>query len=137
MKAPSSAGGPSIRCPKSKAVPRQSRGLPMGLVDRGRSLYLPPLLRGLADELGRPLFTPRSVLMFAWIHRTLSAAWLIGLAACAVTALGCGSTRTSNTARTATEQLLISDAIDRTVQQINFKVLEGQTVFFDERHLLE
>jgi hypothetical protein len=91
----------------------------------------------LADELGRHLFTPRSVLMFAWIHRTLSAAWLIGLAACAVTALGCGSTRTSNTARTATEQLLISDAIDRTVQQINFKVLEGQTVFFDERHLLE
>jgi hypothetical protein len=39
--------------------------------------------------------------------------------------------------RTATEQLLISDAIDRTVQQIDFKVLEGQDVFFDERHLLE
>jgi hypothetical protein len=50
---------------------------------------------------------------------------------------GCGSTRSSNTARTATEQLLISDAIDRTVQQINFKVLEGEAVYFDERHLLE
>jgi hypothetical protein len=75
--------------------------------------------------------------MPVWNHRSLTAVWLIGLAACAVTLVGCGSTRTSNTARTATEQLLISDAIDRTVQQINFKVLEGQTVFFDERHLLE
>lgn len=46
-------------------------------------------------------------------------------------AIGCGTTRTSNTARTATEQLLISDAVDRTVQQINFKVLAGETVFFD------
>jgi len=51
--------------------------------------------------------------------------------------IGCGTTRTSNTVRTATEQLLISDAIDRTVQQVNFKVLEGETVFFDERHMLE
>jgi hypothetical protein len=75
--------------------------------------------------------------MSVWNHRSSLAAWLIGLAACAVTALGCGSTRTSNTARTATEQLLISDVIDRTVQQINFKVLEGEAVFLDERHLLE
>ena len=75
--------------------------------------------------------------MPVWNHRSLSAAWLIGLAVCAVTTVGCGSTRTSNTARTATEQLLISDAIDRTVQQINFKVLEGEAVYFDERHLLE
>lgn len=51
------------------------------------------------------------------------------LASC--TLLGCGTTRTSNTARTATEQLLISDAVDRTVQQINFKVLAGEAVFFD------
>ena len=72
-----------------------------------------------------------------WNHRSLSSAWLACLAVCAATAVGCGSTRTSNTARTATEQLLISDAIDRTVQQINFKVLEGQSVYFDERHLLE
>jgi hypothetical protein len=65
---------------------------------------------------------------------------LASVIACAVltlSALGCGSTRTSNTARTATEQLLISDAIDRTVQQINFSVLAGEAVYFDERHLLE
>ena len=51
------------------------------------------------------------------------------LAICAT--VGCGTTRQSNTARTATEQLLISDAVDRTVQQINFKVLAGEPVFFD------
>lgn len=75
--------------------------------------------------------------MFVRNHGDLSPAWLASIAACAVLAVGCGSTRSSNTARTATEQLLISDAIDRTVQQIDFKVLEGEAVFFDERHLLE
>ncbi len=50
---------------------------------------------------------------------------------------GCGTTRTSNTQRTATEQLLISDAIDRAVQEIDFGKLAGQSVFFDDRHLYE
>ncbi|MGI9430383.1 MAG: DUF6655 family protein [Bythopirellula sp.] len=60
------------------------------------------------------------------------------LLACVFAVLtGCGSTRTSNTQRTATEQLLISDAIDRTVQTINFSTLAGESVFFDERHLYE
>ena len=71
------------------------------------------------------------------MNRCGRAALAVSALACAVTSTGCGTTRSSNTARTATEQLLISDAIDRTVQQIDFKVLEGQDVFFDERHLLE
>jgi hypothetical protein len=75
--------------------------------------------------------------MFSRYHRGLSAIRLASVVACAVMLAGCGSTRSSNTARTATEQLLISDAIDRTVQQINFKVLEGESVYFDERQLLE
>ncbi len=54
---------------------------------------------------------------------------------CAV--VGCGTTRTSNTARTATEQLLISDAIDRAVQTIDFSPLRGQSVFFDDRQLFD
>lgn len=66
-------------------------------------------------------------------NRGYTALWLA--VACAAANLGCGTTRTSNTARTATEQLLISDAIDRTVQQVNFRPLKGQTVFFDERTL--
>ncbi|QDT75186.1 DUF6655 family protein [Lacipirellula limnantheis] len=54
----------------------------------------------------------------------------LAMVACSA-AIGCGTSRMSNTARTATEQLLISDAVDRTVQQINFKVLAGEAVFFD------
>jgi hypothetical protein len=54
---------------------------------------------------------------------------------CAVA--GCGTTRTSNTLRTATEQLLISDAIDQAVQAIDFHPLAGKTVFFDDRHLYD
>jgi len=76
----------------------------------------------------------------ASIKRGSTATWLASAAACAASvalAAGCGTTRTSNTVRTATEQLLISDAIDRTVQQIDFKIFEGQPVYFDERHLLE
>lgn len=60
------------------------------------------------------------------------------LVACAaVTLSGCGTTRSSNTARTGTEQLLISDAIDRAVESINFEKLAGESVFFDEHHLYQ
>jgi hypothetical protein len=50
---------------------------------------------------------------------------------------GCGTTRSSDTLRTATEQLLISDAIDRTVQSVNFESLRGQKVFLDDQRLVE
>lgn len=53
----------------------------------------------------------------------------------AVTAGGCGTTRTSSTARTATEQLLISDAIDRAVGQVDFRALAGQSVYLDDTAL--
>ena len=70
--------------------------------------------------------------MYARSLRCISNCLALAMAAFAVCMTsGCGTTRTSNTARTATEQLLISDAVDRTVQQINFKVLAGEKVFFD------
>ena len=50
---------------------------------------------------------------------------------------GCGTTRSSDTIRTATEQLLISDAIDRAVQTVNFEPLRGQTVFLDDQRLAD
>jgi hypothetical protein len=53
--------------------------------------------------------------------------------ACALA--GCGTTRSTDTARTATEQLLISDAIDRAVQSIQCGVLAGQTVYLDDSRL--
>jgi hypothetical protein len=59
------------------------------------------------------------------------------LAACALTYTGCGTTRSTDTTRTATEQLLISDAIDRSVQAVNVQTLAGQTVYFDDSRLGE
>jgi hypothetical protein len=48
---------------------------------------------------------------------------------------GCGTTRSTDTSRTATEQLLISDAVDRAVSEINFRVLAGRKVYFDPQYL--
>jgi hypothetical protein len=55
------------------------------------------------------------LLLLAWICQT-----------------GCGSTKS----RTATEQLLMSDAVDRAVAQIDFKELSGQKVFFDTKYVV-
>lgn len=48
---------------------------------------------------------------------------------------GCGTTRMTDTQRTATEQLLISDAIDKSVSQIDVRLLAGRTVYFDPQYL--
>jgi hypothetical protein len=48
---------------------------------------------------------------------------------------GCGTTRSTDTSRTATEQLLISDAVDRAVSDINFRVLAGRKVHLDPQFL--
>jgi hypothetical protein len=59
------------------------------------------------------------------------------LAVCALMQAGCGTTRSTDTSRTATEQLLISDAIDRAVQSVNLKTLAGQSVYLDDSRLGE
>jgi hypothetical protein len=48
---------------------------------------------------------------------------------------GCGLTRSTDTVRTATEQLLISDAIDRAVQSLDLQALSGRTVYLDDSKL--
>lgn len=48
---------------------------------------------------------------------------------------GCGTTRLTDTQRTATEQLLVSNAIDQAVADLNFQCLAGKTVFFDPQYL--
>jgi len=60
---------------------------------------------------------------------------LLGLVCLCSLLSGCGTTRTSSTQRTATEQLLISDAVDRAVADINFRALAGQSVFLDDEAL--
>jgi hypothetical protein len=60
-------------------------------------------------------------------HRRLWAAFFVALASCG----GCGKTVT----RTATEQLLTSDAGDRAVARIDFSDLTGKKVFFDTQYV--
>jgi Family of unknown function (DUF6655) len=58
--------------------------------------------------------------------------------ACCVSLLvliGCGTTRRTDTSRTATEQLLLSDAIDRSVSRIDFGLLSGRDVYLDTTYL--
>jgi len=50
-------------------------------------------------------------------------------------ATGCGTTRMTDTQRTATEQLLISNAVDQTVSQLDLRFLSGKTVFLDAQFL--
>lgn len=45
--------------------------------------------------------------------------------------VGCGTSKLTNTTRTATEQLLISDAMDRAVSQANFSVLRGKHIYIN------
>ena len=62
---------------------------------------------------------------------------LLLLTAGAALLTGCGATRSTDTLRTATEQLLISDAIDRAVESMDLKPLSGQTVFLDDTKVTE
>lgn len=49
--------------------------------------------------------------------------------------VGCTSTRTSNTARTAKEQMLLSNAIDQSLDKVDFTPLGGQKVFVNDQYL--
>ena len=49
--------------------------------------------------------------------------------------VGCSTTRTTNTARTGMEQLLISNAVDQTIAKTALPEVAGQKVFLEEKYL--
>jgi hypothetical protein len=71
------------------------------------------------------------------MFRRLSFHLACWLAASGIVSAGCGMTRSTDSARTATEQLLISDAIDQAVESVDFQPLVGQTVYLDDSRLAE
>ena len=71
----------------------------------------------------------RSKTIFNHFQRTCLGLWVMAL--CSIALVGCGSTTT----RTATEQLLMSDAVDQAISQIDFQSLRGQKVFLDTLYL--
>jgi hypothetical protein len=50
---------------------------------------------------------------------------------------GCGTTKWTETRRTATEQLLISDSMDQAVARLDFRALAGKKVYVDDTYLKE
>ena len=48
---------------------------------------------------------------------------------------GCTSSITSNTARTAKEQMLLSDAVEQSLSKVDFSPLTGQQVYVEEKYL--
>jgi Family of unknown function (DUF6655) len=62
--------------------------------------------------------------------------WLPVLIGVLAMAAGCGTTKWSDSPRTATEQLLISDAVDRAISEIDFTALADQSVFLDTRFIV-
>ncbi len=61
--------------------------------------------------------------------------WLYALILATAGAAGCGTTKWSDSPRTATEQLLISDAVDRAVSEIDFRALADRSVYLDTRYI--
>jgi hypothetical protein len=64
-------------------------------------------------------------------HRVRIGRW-ISILLLAATWAGCGTTKWTDTTRTATEQLLLTDSIDRAVSRLDFRALAGKKVFIDE-----
>lgn len=64
---------------------------------------------------------------------TLSMLFLLSLTL--VVAAGCSTTRTTNTARTGMEQLLISNAVDQNLDNAAFPDVQGRKVFVNDKYL--
>ena len=65
------------------------------------------------------------------IHRKFASVTCFLISVCALFVFGCGTTKWSDTSRTGTEQLLISNAIDRVVSGIDFDPLRNKKCFLD------
>lgn len=60
--------------------------------------------------------------------------WLL-VCAGIVFVTGCTSTNSSNTARTATEQMLVSNAVDQSLSKVDFQAFGDRKVFVEEKYL--
>ncbi|MEM8671646.1 MAG: DUF6655 family protein [Planctomycetota bacterium] len=74
-------------------------------------------MRSLSQDVAR---------LFAWRH------WTLCVCACAaMISTGCGTTREYN----ATQQLVMSDAVDRSIAKLDFRPLTGRKVYLDTSYL--
>jgi hypothetical protein len=71
------------------------------------------------------------VLSFRSNYHAKELARLISITAALLLTIGCGTTREQN----ATQQLVMSDAVDKSVQYIDFRPLSDQKVYLDNSYL--
>ena len=73
----------------------------------------------------------RSTIQYPDFSRRSHVGWPLSFCLFALVAAGCGTT----TQKLATEQLLISDAVDSAIAKIDFSHLSGETVYLDTTYL--
>ncbi|QDT65673.1 DUF6655 family protein [Calycomorphotria hydatis] len=73
--------------------------------------------------------------MFRLIRHSQILNALLGFAVILSCGVGCATVKTSNTARTGMEQLLISNAVDQSLNQVDFRPFGHQKVFLDTQYL--
>jgi hypothetical protein len=66
-------------------------------------------------------------------HTTAGASLALAVSLCFAT--GCGTVRTTGTTRTATEQLLLTNAWDTALQKVDFRPLTGVPVYLDTTNM--
>lgn len=74
---------------------------------------------------------PRRILPDGLLQRVALSSFAVALAATA----GCGTTKSSNTVRTANEQLLLTNAWDDALRKVDFRPLAGVPVFLDAQYV--
>jgi hypothetical protein len=67
------------------------------------------------------------------MHHCPGAFFRLALLVCL--SIGCTTTTQSNTARTATEQLLVSNAVDQALNKVDFSTLSGTAVYVEDKQL--
>ena len=87
-----------------------------------------PAFRGPRPEAGFRPDETRSSPPAGWLP-------LLALMSALAPAFGCGTVKTSGTARTGTEQLLLTNAWDSALEKIDFRPLTGVPVFLDTAHV--
>jgi len=68
-------------------------------------------------------------------RRPIRRVWRCAVVGLGVLVSGCGTTRWSDTTRTATEQMLISDAADRAISQIDCSPLAGKNIYLETKYV--
>jgi len=96
-----------------------------------RSIALePPIRQALQFLPCTDFLIPNSV-----VHTMLDLRRVLVLLSAAVFLSGCTSSISSNTARTAKEQMLLSDAVEQSLSKVDFSPLAHQQVYVEEKYL--